>query len=103
MESQKLSGRQAVKAMLDGQRIKRFETEYWINRGAITPQCNRQLGNKVQFSDILEFNDWEIVRAPMSWEGETVSFDLPYFIRLSFPFNSEWEGKRVRVRVEEII
>jgi len=121
--SQKLTGREAVKALMDGKSI----TRHCKVRGKIV---SKFVQYDIKFfyddgteevkpiSDITLCNNWEIVPEPMVWEAECFVDTVVYASMLTVSGNlassnikdaqtivvpETFKGKRVKVRVEEIL
>ncbi len=96
--SQKLTGREAVKALMDGKKVKNPRRTVQLKGGLLVDEANYSWS----LSDLLKQDDWEIVPEAMMWEGEaTVDFHSLDVLTVMVP--KQFENKRVKIRIEEIL
>ena len=98
--SNKLSGREAVKALMDGKSVKRKDRvlQYFEDEDAFV-----YFGSPFTvetFERIVVHDDWEIVQEPLVWEGEMLFDTLADLGINAFPIG--FYGKTIKVRIEEI-
>ena len=119
--TKKLTGREAVIALMEGKKVRRtgvFNEEQFNNMVSFDPAelkiiCtfndNPDDYDYWQLAHVVQFKDWEIVPEPMVWEGvESVLSHIP--ISQTHPYSQQYvsvpfrfSGKRVKVRIEEIL
>lgn len=109
-EDKKLTGREAVIALMQGKKIRAPNAQpyFYLNNDNV---LIRQLPNEpfenchdlgYGFDSLLRHDYWELVSEPMVYESETVvggEYDFEVSVQVPKKFN----GKRVKVRVEEIL
>jgi len=105
--TKKLTGREAVIALLDGKKIKTYEYTideviFYIKDYSLFSSFEDKTEVHRDISDILLFDHWEIVPEPMVWEGEAEP-DFHSLDVLTIMVPKEFDGKRVKVRIEEIL
>ena len=112
-DTNKLTGQEAVIALMQGKKIKRitaaketavafyqptqrcFEVKFFSSDGLA-------LGRDFfGIESIVTKENWEIVHEPMVWEGERTVGDIHGNLVVHLDFS--WNSKRVKVRVEEIL
>jgi hypothetical protein len=104
--SKKLTGREAVIAIMQGKKITREEDEIWLNPGAVELDTNKtsQKHKYLSFAEILAYDDWEIVIEPRVWEGECEGRVDALVLGWSGPTMPDWmHEKKFKVRAEEIL
>lgn len=106
-ESKRLTGREAVIALMQGKKVKRVsvpEFVYSINNcnHFVLHRNKHYMGTHMVFHDFLTHNDWEIVPEPMVEEFEVKVLDETWG-GASIEISHSFVGKRVKVRVEEIL
>jgi len=96
----KLTGREAVIALMENKCVRRLNEVVKYDE---EEDCFYNEVRSLSFVDIVKCDDWEIIREPMIWESENerVEYTDAYGDILQVP--SGWYGKRVKVRIEEIL
>ena len=111
-EQKKLTGREAVIALLDGKKIRAIGAEpyFYLSKDKV---LLRQMPDKpfedcrdlgYSLDDVLRDVDWEIVPEPMVWGSEILLNEIPIspdYTHCVVPIR--FHNKRVRIRIEEII
>ena len=110
--TKKLTGREAVIALMEGKKIFRIEKcispeeEYRMellvdkNNQPCIWTTKSPYAQPFSFDRVLSHDDWELV--PMVWEGvEDAEYTDAYGAVIQIPH--EWRNKRVKVRIEEIL
>ncbi len=102
-EDKKLTGREAMIAVMQGKKVQRGDrreyTQFWVPEGSDLPSWD--------IADILAFNDWELVPEPMVQELITKAISESNTDHdddgVVIYVDEKFLGKRVKVRVEEIL
>ena len=115
-DTKKLTGREAVIALLERKKICRYgsfnnvqfhntvslDSEEW----QIICIFNRDKSDiqTWQLSHVLQFNDWELVPEPRVWEGILEGRLGGMVYEGDSPYMPDWIlGKKIKVRAEEIL
>jgi hypothetical protein len=110
--SQKLSGREAVIVLLEGKKV--FRSSHPVGKLVVTynlldtcfegnfPNDKNMGPEALSMEDVLKHHDWEILKERMVWEGEMLFNQLPGNPNL-LKIPDRFYGKRVKVRVEEVL
>ncbi len=100
--SQKLTGREAVIALMDGKKVINGGAIFYFTDGRCLSRYSDGTISERSLDEVFSYGNWTIVPEPMVYESETVvggEYDFEVSVQVPKKFN----GKRVKVRVEEIL